>query len=50
MDIELIMILITIRNYYKFTVDYCESVNLIGYITVFLSTDRKQLRISAHRT
>ena len=26
---------LTITNYYKFPVVYCESVNLIGYITVF---------------
>ena len=30
---------------YKFTIVYCESVNLIGYITA----DRKQFLISAHR-
>ena len=25
----------TIRFWYKFTMVYCESVNLIGYITIF---------------
>ena len=41
------------RNYnyqqYKFIVVYCESVNFDWLYYRFLSADRKQLRISAHR-
>ena len=45
MVFDLFFYCVTVKTIYKFTVVYCESVNLIGYVIVFYLTITLRARI-----